>query len=366
MVRRGYPGGWATPRMHPSATISPESPPAIDGESVERYTLNITPQAARRPNHIENLATLLTNGRDSSALMTSFLNDSPGLSKDDQDPEVHVDQSIDRSTVSYMFDLATLTPTGMKRCLLERHTPTHPRGLFSIRFGVIGNDDENNSRLWAQRHVLSKKAFYVISANPTDMGKTRASRSQFFLGKLKKKHNSRLFEGIYDTRHEGTRIPIVAVVYEHDRVQKDRKMEVGVPNQKGSETFMTEFSKIRFEGAQNHPSFSNIQFFHQRNDNPEYMSSSSSLNDFVIHEVAYAAVPSPKNFQLVTSTPFRTQYKDNSEAGSNEKVELTENDIALQLGKLEENLYSCIYQSPFNLLQAFMVALSRFETHQIY
>jgi hypothetical protein len=30
------------PRIHPSATISPESPPAIEGESVERYTARIT------------------------------------------------------------------------------------------------------------------------------------------------------------------------------------------------------------------------------------------------------------------------------------------------------------------------------------
>jgi hypothetical protein len=285
-------------------------------------------------------------------------------------------EGIDTSTVSYMFDLATQTPNGMKRCLIERHSSTQPRGLFSIRFGVIGSDDGSDySRLWAQRHILAKTSFYVISAEFSDMGKTRTTRSNFFLGKLKKKHNSRLFEGISDIGGQGDRSPIVAIVYEHERIQRDRKMEVGIPITVPANELMTEFSKIRHEGCQNHSTCSHIKFFHQRNDDPEYMASSASLNDFVIHEVAYALVPSPKNFQLILSTPFRSQYheKNESVAPGEEHPEQKpvfdvegENNYYLQFGKLEDNLYSCIYQPPFNLLQVFMIALSRFETQQSY
>lgn len=299
--------------------------------------------------------------------MASFVSGEASYSNDaDPNKEVTPIEVVDTATVSYIFDLATQIPNGMKHCLVERHSKTHPRGLFSIRFGVIGSDDENNfSRLWAQRHVLAKSAFYVISATPLDMGKHRTSRSQFYLGKLKKKHNSRLFEGFFEAREEGKRIPIVAIVYEHDRVQKERKMEVGIPIQHGeSDNLMAEFSRIRFEGAQNHPSFNHITFFHQRNDDPEYMSSSGSLGDFVRHEVAYAVFPSSKNFQLVWSTPFRTQYKGKED--TLDGVVENEDDVAIQFGKLEENLYSCLFQAPFTLLQAFMVVLSRFETQQIY
>jgi hypothetical protein len=302
--------------------------------------------------------------------MASFLGgiNAEAISQENEIPKI---EGMDTSTASYLFDLATQTPRGVKQCLVERHTSTHPRGLFSIRFGVFGDNDGNNySRLWAQRHILAKSAFYVISASPSDMGKVRTARSQFFLGKLKTKHNSRLFEGLYYVR-EGERIPVVAVVYEHDRVQKDRKMEVGIPSLLSTNDLMPEFAKIRYEGAQNHPSFGGIQFYHQRNDIPEYMSSSASLNDFGLHEVAYALVPSPKNFQLVVSSPFRSQYQEKllpaddmeQKTGSDHELSV---EVCLQLGKLEENLYSCLYQAPFNLLQAFMIILSRFETQQTY
>jgi hypothetical protein len=299
--------------------------------------------------------------------MASFVGgDAEAISQENEIPKI---EGMDASTSSYLFDLATQTLRGVQRCLVERHTSTHPRGLFSIRFGVIGNDDGNNySRLWAQRHVLAKSAFYVISSSPSDMGKVRTARSQFYLGKLKKKHNSRLFEGI-SVNGEGQRVPLVAVVYEHDRVQNDRKMEVGIPKHIPTNDLMTEFSKIRYEGAQNHPSFAGIEFYHQQNDNPEYMASSTSLADFVLHEVAYALVPSPKNFQLIVSTPFRSQYQQKLPLDeTEEKIGpiLPPSEVCFQFGKLEENLYSCLYQEPFTLLQAFMIILSRFETQQTY
>lgn len=297
--------------------------------------------------------------------MASFVGgDAEVIQQENQSNELPKIEGIDSSTVSYMFDLATQSTNGVKRCLVERHSSTHPRGLFSIRYGVIGSDDGGNySRLWAQRHILAKTAFYVISATPADMGKPRGTRSNFFLGKLKKKHNSRLFEGISYVGGQENRSPIVAIVYEHDRIQKERKMEIGIPITVSANEFMPEFSKIRYEGCQNHSTFSHIQFFHQRNDDPEYMASSASLSDFVIHEVAYAVVPSPKNFQLIVSPPFRSQYQE-----ENHKVSPAEeqDQIHLQFGKLENNLYSCIYQPPFTLLQVFMIILSRFETQQTY
>ena len=285
-------------------------------------------------------------------------------SKKQEENEREKIDNINVSTVSYMYDLANQPTSGIKRCLVERHSSTYPRKLFSIRFGVIGNDDnENYSRLWAQRHILAKKPFYVISASPYDMGKTSDKRSKYFLGKLKSKHDSRLFEGISYINNTD-RVPIVAIVFEHERVQLDRKMEVAIPVNVQPADFLAEFSKIRYEGCQNNSSFSHLKFFHQFNDNPEYMASSESLNDFVSHEVAYATLPSSKNFQLITSHPFRSQYRE----PPNESQVISENsqaqaqaqpEIIFQFGKLDKHLFSCMYREPFTLLQAFMIILSR-------
>ena len=46
-VNNGYPGGWAIPRVHPSATSSPESPPAMLGETVDMKTYKIDTDAIK-------------------------------------------------------------------------------------------------------------------------------------------------------------------------------------------------------------------------------------------------------------------------------------------------------------------------------
>ena len=46
-VNNGYPGGWAIPKVHPSATSSPESPPAMLGDTVTIYTYKINKDAIK-------------------------------------------------------------------------------------------------------------------------------------------------------------------------------------------------------------------------------------------------------------------------------------------------------------------------------
>lgn len=197
-------------------------------------------------------------------------------------------------------------------------------------------------------------AFYVISASPYDLEKKRDERSPHFLGKLKKSHNSRVFTGWSYLSEDRT--PLCAVVYEHERNQSDRKMEVGLPLSDPGR-LMQHFNRCRHEGAQNHSSFPQVRFYHQKLDDPVIMASSESLEAFVLDGENLAATPSCKNFQLVQSIPFRRQFRDGQEISD---------DVLLQMGKLDEHLFSVAYRKPFTLLQAFLVVLSRFETQQKY
>mmetsp|Transcript_11682 Transcript_11682/g.17699 ORF Transcript_11682/g.17699 Transcript_11682/m.17699 type:complete len:303 (+) Transcript_11682:74-982(+) len=276
--------------------------------------------------------------------------------------------NIDVSTVAYIYDLATQpteVDTGFRKCIIERHENFHIRGVrphatFSIRFGTPQSDDENTSRLWAQRHMLAQNAFYVISASPYDLDKKRNERSEHFLGKLKRIHGSVLYEGVLYRNEE--RKPLVGIVYDHDRNNhNDRKMEVGIPTSSVSsvEEFSQNFKMIRHEGAQNSAQFPAVEYYNQITDDPELMKSPEILEKFQVDGEATALVVSAKNFQLVKSEPYRLQYRNTNSEDDTPKV-------VLQLGKLDSNLFTCYYTAPFTLLQAFMIALSRFETQQKY
>ena len=128
------------------------------------------------------------------------------------------------------------------------------------------------------------------------------------------------------------------------------------------ENLMRDFSNIRHEGSQNHSSSKQVAFYHQKVDDPDSMASSSSLASFEVDGVQMAAAPSCKNFQLVFSTAFRKQYRSTEEDGSGH----SDVDTSVQMGKLTENQFSCLFRPPFTLMQTFLVALSRFETQQKY
>ena len=112
---------------------------------------------------------------------------------------------FDISTSSYLFDLAIEKneETDFRHGVLERHAHFHIKGIhphptFSFRFGTINTEEgpgEQPARLWAQRHLLAREPYYVISASPLDMDVSKKNRSEFFLGKLKESHGARCFTG---------------------------------------------------------------------------------------------------------------------------------------------------------------------------
>jgi hypothetical protein len=115
-------------------------------------------------------------------------------------------RGFDTSTSAFLFDLAIEKndDPGFKHAVLQRHEHFHIGGLhphptFSLRFGSVNDDvsteDEQPARLWAQRHVMAKQPYYVISTSPLDMDASKQGRSQFYLGKLKESHGARSFTG---------------------------------------------------------------------------------------------------------------------------------------------------------------------------
>lgn len=193
--------------------------------------------------------------------------------------------------------------------------------------------------------------------------------------------------------------PTVCVIYDHERAAGEKKMEVGVPlagscNSNGSAggsssdpisaTLEGDFHKVRREGGQNHCSITHPVFcFHQKDDAPAVMSDDAILQKFVINDSVGATRTSTKNFQLTEShasraamlkppisNPHIQAEDEGGGAGQNDenvvKVDKLEGNVVLQMGKLGDNVFSCAYKRPFNLLQVFMICLSRFETKQAY
>ena len=180
--------------------------------------------------------------------------------------------------------------------------------------------------------------------------------------------------------------PTVCVIYDHERAAGERKMEVGLPLPSGtsdpcSATLENDFHKVRREGAQNHcPASHPVLCFHQKEDAPAVMSDEAILQHFVIEDSACATRTSTKNFQLTKShaarasmlpppappatTTTATTATVATVPGGEEEEE--EGAVLVQMGKLDDNVFSCAYKGPFTFLQVFMICLSRFETKQAY
>lgn len=262
-------------------------------------------------------------------------------------------------------------------CLIERNESVssffgkRPDAIYSLRHGT-NSSNHDTSRIWAQRRVLTAHPFFSVSTVVKDLEKSRDERSKFFLGKVKTDHDGRLFMCL---RYNGEDdpYPIACVVYEHDRVQGERKMEVGLPKHSDNISLREKFMKIRYDGLQNVSNSGEVVFFNQKVDDPVIMSSTQGINDF--H--SSLTLVSTKNFQLVRSVPFRkhsipTPLKIDSEVEEKDDLilgvnpETGENWIVLELGKIDKNLYSVCYRYPMTPLLAFMIALTRFETSQKY
>lgn len=297
---------------------------------------------------------------------------------DDQSPHV----GFDTSTSAFLYDLAIEKNDShdFKHAVLQRHAHFHIGGLhplptFSFRFGTVNDEQgptaDEPARLWAQRHVIAKDPYYVISASPLDMDASKKDRSEHYLGKLKESHSARCFIGLSCAKDNAVQNPNVCVIYDHERGAGEKKMEVGLPlpgnNDPHSESLEADFFKVRREGAQNHSSADALPVvcLHQKDDAPEVMSNELSLQKFVINESACATHTSTKNFQLVMSRAARANMLPPSSESAEGGVEEA-GDVLMQMGKLDDDMFSCAYKAPFTLLQAFMICLSRFETKQAY
>lgn len=309
-----------------------------------------------------------------------------------------------------------------QKYIIERHESRHTSAFgtqsstttFSIR-PSSNSPQSNMSPLWAKRHIMAKAAYYVISASADDLDAPKDKRSPYFLGKLKSIHGTRVYTG-FSYMQDSFKTELVTVVYDHERAPGDRKMETAIALPPTPLPGLTEqFMRIRHEGMQNHATCANVLVFNQLDDT-ERMQCTESLNDFG----GDARMVSTKNFQLVKSVPFRQHHlpaiceeksmeevavplvlMDNGDSevasvatgpavGSDtappvqqitpttasSRSSFSDPDIDgsvhdakvvyVQLGKLENDLFSCSFRSPFTLLQAFMVCLSRFDTNQKY
>jgi hypothetical protein len=326
--------------------------------------------------------------------------------------------------VENMHRLATQQRSGegeWETCIIERHRESIFRSdeHFSIRF-AHGTQDMTGC-LYAKRHILARKAYYVISAVAVDLFASKENRSRFFLGKLKKKYNGAMFQGLFYDRSSGSsaeRIKkdlIVVVVYDSEHSSTtDTKMEVGVGSSPSLPFLLDDFSDIRREGGQNYQPLSgrgtslsgaaastaSILFFRQLDSNPAVMSTTASLDKFTLattppyadvdvdnRQVVHAKMTSSKNFQLVRSStsstfvakqPVPQSTSDEGRADGNSGNNGNDGNIGgsggsghsdgvveLQMVKMDENVYDCCYRrNTFSLLQAFMVCLSRFETEK--
>lgn len=206
-----------------------------------------------------------------------------------------------------------------------------------------------------------------------------------------------VFVGFSCAKDKSVQSPTVCVIYDHERAAGEHKMEVGVPlpgeRDPCSASLEQDFHRVRREGAQNHPAPPcwdappPVRFFHQKNDAADVMRCEQSLLSFVLGDSACATRTSTKNFQLVLSRPSRAnmmgkappqEQQDHNEtpaggssleesAGAEEGEGAGEDEkVLLQMGKLDDDLFSVAYKAPFTLLQTFMICLSRFETKQAY
>jgi hypothetical protein len=156
---------------------------------------------------------------------------------------------------------------------------------------------------------------------------------------------------------------------------EDRKMEICLPALQGEgidntwqpmsarESMPANFSRIRYQNAQNHLLADKLFVLNLKES--KYDPLSSCLVDFKER----ANCSSVKNFQACKSCPEdaakRKQYY--SQGGGGESMDVTGDaaPVLLQLGKVGKNCFNCDFQSPLSLLQAFGIALSRFDTRHV-
>jgi len=108
------------------------------------------------------------------------------------------------------------------------------------------------------------------------------------------------------------------------------------------------FRKIRETGRQNDLYASKCFVMHEKRS--RYDPLSSCLVDFQ----GRATVASVKNFQLIHSPPMNTSH------GHAPRIR-PDDDIILQMGKITDECFNMDFKYPLSMLQAFAIAISRFD-----
>mmetsp|Transcript_18881 Transcript_18881/g.18190 ORF Transcript_18881/g.18190 Transcript_18881/m.18190 type:complete len:597 (+) Transcript_18881:44-1834(+) len=287
------------------------------------------------------------------------------------------------------------------RCYIER--TKGPGNMFSPIYSLCADLEDGTGReLMVCRKVLqSMSSHYVFSLKSEDLYRKRDQRSRLFLGKLRSTSSSEyvLYDnGMIrstadrddDNEHDGDDQPDnkggeagnpdevslfrkeVAVIHYNTKKRPAplgvRGCEVCISSKGSDEAVDTlrnadakdsgsyvpgqclqqPFEKIRDAGKQNQMMAKKCYVMHEKTS--RYDPLSSCLVDFK----GRANMASVKNFQLVES------YCTNTDARKDQETD-ADTPFILQVGKTTDECFNMDYRHPLSMMQAFAIAIARFD-----
>lgn len=278
--------------------------------------------------------------------------------------------------------------------------------------------------LWARKWRKARVRQYVISADPNDLTMERQKRGPGYVGKLKNVNGDQRVYTLFDggEKSNGTRRELAAVIYTHERAATDTlsepKMEVAVPSveyssertnlepssnagrgaavatslsggdggtssgggEQGSQvagswcvatppsSLRDLFSKSRWQGSENHLHADTMTVLREAMEAEVSGAGHSSSPKLLAAPASEGGeVPSVKNFRLQLALPathgLRAQVR--AAAGGTSACAAAQTVPLLRMDKASKDEFVLKFTQPFSVLQAFGVALSRFDTKQV-
>ncbi|KAJ0395451.1 hypothetical protein P43SY_007776 [Pythium insidiosum] len=278
------------------------------------------------------------------------------------------------------------------KCFIERNEQSKLSPVYTLLLEVT--NVSGRPIMYARKKPTSRiTSHYVISLNKEDLFLPRMMRSHQYIGKLRSSTSMMEYclydQGdnpedldsdceIDDEIRKNIRAELAVIRYHNSKKPYPRKIEVAIPSivENGSayldwrpmsrDQMMEEHMRaITTAGGQNVLDTHNFIFMHKRET--KYDPLSSCIVDFR----SRATCTSVKNFQLVHSEPTNDAFKDKyrklhadfvyEDQGT---VSLPQEFVLLQLGKVGKHCFNMDFQYPLSMLQAFAIALSRFDTKQ--
>ncbi|GLD99641.1 hypothetical protein PINS_up008367 [Pythium insidiosum] len=278
------------------------------------------------------------------------------------------------------------------KCFIERNEQNKLSPVYTLLLEVTSVS--GRPIMYARKKPTSRiTSHYVISLNKEDLFLPRMMRSHQYIGKLRSSTSMMEYclydQGdnpedldsdceIDDEIRKNIRAELAVIRYHNSKKPYPRKLEVAIPSivDNGSayldwrpmsrDQMMEEHMRaITTAGGQNVLDTHNFIFMHKRET--KYDPLSSCIVDFR----SRATCTSVKNFQLVHSEPTNDAFKDKyrklhadfvyEDQGT---VSLPQEFVLLQLGKVGKHCFNLDFQYPLSMLQAFAIALSRFDTKQ--